>query len=80
MDIGEAPMGFSEIIAREAETMPAEKQAEILDYIAFLKTRQPLLIAHAPAFKDAAEIEAFFRSFKVDLSGYRFDRDEANAR
>jgi hypothetical protein len=26
------------------------------------------------------EIEAFFRSFNVDTSGYKFDREEANAR
>lgn len=72
-------MGYSEIIAREAETLPAEKQAEILDFIAFLKMRQlPAKLASTP--KTAAEIEAFFRSFKVDNSGYKFDRDEANAR
>lgn len=33
-------MGFSDIIAREAETLSPEKQAEILDFIAFLKVRQ----------------------------------------
>jgi len=29
-------MGYSDIIAREAETLSPEKQAEILDFIAFL--------------------------------------------
>lgn len=28
----------------------------------------------------AAEIETFFRGFKVDISGYKFDRDDANAK
>ena len=72
-------MGYSDIIAREAETLPPEKQVEILDFIAFLKTRYlPAEPSSVP--KTAGEIEAFFRSFKVDISGYKFDRDDANAR
>lgn len=72
-------MGFSDIIAREAETLSSEKQAEILDFIAFLKARQlPSELASVP--KASGEIESFFRSFKVDVSGYQFDRDDANAR
>lgn len=72
-------MGYSDIIAREAESLPPERQAEILDFIAFLKVRQlPSRLASAP--KTAGEIEAFFRSFNVDTSGYQFDRDDANAR
>jgi uncharacterized protein (DUF433 family) len=30
--------------------------------------------------KTAEEIEAFFRSFKVDTSSYKFDREDANIR
>ena len=72
-------MGYSDIIAHEVELLPPEKQVEILDFIAFLKTRYlPAEIASAP--KTAEEIETFFRSFKVDISGYTFDRDDANAR
>jgi len=72
-------MGYSDIIAREAEALPPEKQAEVLDFIAFLKVRRlPLDLASVP--KTAEEIETFFRSFKVDISGYKFDREEANAR
>lgn len=72
-------MEFSDIIAREAETLSPEKQVEILDFIAFLKARQsPPELASVP--KTSGEIESFFRSFKVDVSGYKFDRDDANAR
>ena len=72
-------MGYADIIAREAETLSSEKQAEILDFIAFLKMRcSPSETISAP--KTADEIEAFFRSFKVDTSGYQFNRDDANAR
>lgn len=72
-------MGYSDIIAREAEALPPEKQAEVLDFIAFLKVRR-LSPELASVPKTAEEIEAFFRSFKVDISGYKFDREEANAR
>jgi len=72
-------MGYSDIIAHEIELLPPEKQVEILDFIAFLKARYlPAEIASVP--KTAGEIETFFRSFNVDISGYKFDRDDANAR
>ncbi len=72
-------MGYSDIIAHEAETLPPEKQVEVLDFIAFLKVRQlPAGLASVP--QTAGEIETFFRSFKVDISGYKFDREDANAR
>jgi len=72
-------MGYSDIIAHEAETLPLEKQVELLDFIAFLKLRH---LSQKPAAtpKNAAEVETFFRSFKVDISGYKFNRDDANAR
>jgi hypothetical protein len=58
-------MGYSDAIAREAETLPPEK----------LKVRQlPSAFALTP--KNAEEIAAFFRSFKADISGYKFDRDD----
>ena len=33
-------MQYADIIAREADSLPLEKQAEVLDFIAFLKDRQ----------------------------------------
>jgi len=71
-------MGYSDLIAREAEDLSPDKQAEILDFIAFLKARQTSVVDFVP--KTAAEVEAFFRSFKVNGSDYRFDRNDANAR
>lgn len=72
-------MGYPDIIANEVETLPPEKQVEVLDFIAFLKMRQ-MPSGRASTPKTAEEIEAFFRSFNVDIVGYKFDRDEANAR
>ena len=53
--------------------------AEVLDFIAFLKDRQSRT-GGASIPMTIEEIEAFFHSFKVDMSGYKFDREEANAR
>jgi len=72
-------MRYSDIIAHESETLPPEKQIELLDFIAFLKVRQ-LTPKLAITPKTAAEVETFFRSFNVDISGYKFNRDDANAR
>lgn len=72
-------MDYADIIAREADSLPSEKQAEVLDFIAFLKMRQSRARA-ATVPQTPAEIEAFFRSFNVDTRNYKFDREEANAR
>lgn len=72
-------MQYAEIIAREADSLPLEKQAEVLDFIEFLKVKQIRAeVTSTP--KTVEEIEAFFRSFNVDTSGYKFNREEANAR
>lgn len=72
-------MQYADIIAREADSLPFEKQAEVLDFIEFLKDRQSR-VGGAAIPMTPEEVEAFFRSFKVDTSGYKFDREEANAR
>ena len=72
-------MQYADIIAREADSLPLAKQAEVLDFIEFLKTRQSREM-NASTPRTSEEIEAFFRSFNVDTSGYKFDREEANAR
>lgn len=72
-------MGYTDIIAREADGLPPEKQAEVLDFIAFLKAKQSRT-GGASASRSSEEIEALFRSFNVDTRGYKFDREDANAR
>jgi hypothetical protein len=72
-------MEYTDIIAREADGLPPEKQAEVLDFIEFLKVKQSRAEG-ASIPRTTEEIEAFFRSFNVDTSGYKFDRDDANAR
>lgn len=66
------------MIAKEAGSLPLEMQAEVLDFIEFLKLKQSR-VDDTSTPRTVAEIEAFFRSFKVDTNGFNFDRDEANA-
>ena len=70
-------MEYTEIIARDADSLPPEKQAEVLDFIAFLKIRQSRA-EEASVPKTPGEIEAFSRSFNVDTRNYKFDREEVN--
>lgn len=72
-------MKYADIIAREVDSLSPEKQAEVLDFIEFLKVKQ-IRAEDASIPKTTKEIEAFFRSFNVDTSGYKFDREEANAK
>ena len=72
-------MGYTDIIAREADGLPPEKQAEVLDFIGFLKARQSRA-GGASVNRTPEEIEALFRSFNVDTRGYKFDWEDANAR
>jgi hypothetical protein len=70
-------MGYAELIYRELESLPLDKQVEVLDFIGYLKIRQNQTRENAQ--KTADEIEAFFRGFNVDVRGYKFDREDANA-
>ena len=72
-------MGYTDIIAREADGLPPDEQVEMLDFIEFLKARQSRS-GGASASRTPEEIEALFRSFNVDTRGYKFDRENANAR
>ena len=72
-------MEYAKIIAKEAFSLPLEKQAEVLDFIEFLKSKQSRA-DDASTPRTPAEIEAFFRGFKVNTNGFTFNRDDANAR
>jgi hypothetical protein len=72
-------MEYAKIIAKEADSLPLEKQAEVLDFIEFLKAKQSRA-GDSSVPRTVAEIEAFFRSFMVDTRAFKFNRDDANAR
>jgi hypothetical protein len=74
-----APMDYANLIAKEVAILSAEKQVEVLDFIRILKMKQSCTEElYVP--RTLHEIEAFFRSFKVDIRNVKFDRDDANAR
>ena len=52
-------MEYAKIIAKEADSLPLEKQAEVLDFIEFLKVKQSRA-NDASAPRTPAEIEAMF--------------------
>ena len=72
-------MEYADIIARETDTLPVDKQAEVLDFIEFLKAKQSRESDVASPMT-SAQIVAFFRSFNVDTSSFKFAWEEANAR
>ncbi|MFZ4702520.1 MAG: DUF2281 domain-containing protein [Candidatus Methylumidiphilus sp.] len=74
-------MNTAELIYQEAKTLPDNLGAEVLDFIGYLKTRHP--VAKEPMETSTAkidELEGLFAPYRRDLSGFRFDREEANER
>lgn len=73
-------MNAVDLIAHEATALPAALQAEVLDFIGYLKTRHPQAPAVAADDAKLAELTAFFAPYRKDFGSFAFDRDEANAR
>jgi hypothetical protein len=68
-----------DLIMREAADLADAQRAEVLDFIGYLKTRHPK-VQTADSEQRLAELTAFFAPYRKDLSGFVFDRDDANAR
>ncbi len=73
-------MNAVDLIAREATDLPEALQAEVLDFIGYLKTRHPAPPAAVTPEAKLAELTAFFAPYRKDFGTFVFDRDEANAR
>ncbi|MCB1876544.1 MAG: hypothetical protein KDH88_11275 [Chromatiales bacterium] len=67
-------MNLSEQIAEEVRELPEELKKEVLDFILFVERR------HATGGARAAGSEPDWGKIRIDTKGWRFDRDEANAR
>jgi hypothetical protein len=67
-------------IAHEATELPETLQAEVLDFIGYLKTRHPHVQGVVASDAKLAELTAFFAPYRKDFGSFVFDRDEANAR
>jgi hypothetical protein len=73
-------MNAIDLIAHEATDLPEALQAEILDFIRYLKTRHPTASVAVARDAKLAELTAFFAPYRRDFCTYVSDRDEANAR
>jgi hypothetical protein len=73
-------MNALDLIAHEATDLPEALQAEVLDFIGYLKTRHPQAPAAAGSEAKLAALTAFFSPYRKDFGSLAFDRDEANAR
>ena len=72
-------MGHAERIIAEVATLDESEQVRLLAFVEALKAARsdPLT---PQQLADRAAIAAAFAPYRVCLGGYRFDREEANAR
>jgi hypothetical protein len=76
-------MGHIDRIIAELSSLSDSEQARLLDYVAKLKAdrhRQGILRLNDQQVRKRNELSLSLARFRVPLAGYRFDRDEANAR
>jgi len=67
---------LAERIFETVKTLPDQQAAEVLDFAAFLQTKTQQVEEQAKV----ADLKAFFAPYRKDLTGFKFDREEANAR
>jgi hypothetical protein len=76
-------MGYAERIYEQIKRLPEPVAREVLDFAEFVATRRSGATA-ADSQTDhqhrRSEIERTFAKYQVDLSNFRFNREEANAR
>lgn len=76
-------MNYAERIYERVKSMPERLAAEVMDFAEFLAARNQLGDAGRREDEFASRRAAVARDFdkyRIDLTGYRFDREEANAR
>jgi hypothetical protein len=81
-------------IAEAIQTLPDREAAEVLDFVEYLKYRQAKRQLGEPeqplgaddwgefekTAKQKAKLMGCFSQFQIDMSAFKFDREEANAR
>ncbi len=67
-------MTLAEKIAQEVQDLPDELNNEILDFILFIEKR------YSSTSGPSIETEPEWDRVRIDTRGWRFDREEANAR
>ena len=69
-------MSLADRIYEELKNLPEETCAEVLDFVEFLKRRRP----EAKTEERKRALGKALEPYRVDLTGLRFDREEANER
>jgi len=77
-------MNIAELIYREARHLPEGNAREVLEFVEFLKFKSAPGPLGAGAKVDQARRKAdllkCFSRFQIDMTGFRFDREDANVR
>ncbi|MDO8412265.1 MAG: hypothetical protein Q7S51_00600 [Gallionellaceae bacterium] len=77
-------MGYAERIYERVKKLSDRAAEEVLDFTEFVAARhQSTAIAITDKSEKAqrrAELEKVFSKYQADLSNFKFDREEANAR
>jgi hypothetical protein len=76
-------MGYAELIALEVQSLPAKNQAEVLSFVAALKAQGEASLLPTLSPEKTERLDAMMQSlspFSADMTGFVFDREEANAR
>lgn len=78
-------MNTAELIYQEARHLPEAQAREVLEFLVFLKagaaTPSPEhLTSETEAVQRKAALMECFSRYQVDMSNFKFDREEANAR
>jgi hypothetical protein len=76
-------MGYAELIAFEVQNLPVKYQAEVLSFVAALKAQSEAALLPTLSPEQSKRRDAMMQSlspFSADMTGFIFDREEANAR
>lgn len=73
-------MNTAKLIYQELQFLPASLQAEVLDFIGYLKARHIGDASGGNCQEKLAELETAFAPYRKSLQTYKFSREEANER
>lgn len=77
-------MGYAERIYERVKDLSDSAAEEVLDFAEFIAARHRgetrIAADTAATMQRRAELEKVFSKYQADLSGFKFDREEANAR
>ncbi|OAI08985.1 hypothetical protein A1353_05290 [Methylomonas methanica] len=73
-------MNTAKLIYQESQILPENLQAEVLDFIGYLKSRYVVEPETADFQSKITVLESAFAPYRKSLTGFTFNRDEANER